>query len=186
MNHLTKILGWIQNHWGALAILGTMFWSFVTAIWVAFALPVIDAHIDSRIMKLADDSLGLMVDAHMTNKGGGFRSGFAEITGVPKENVTDSLAYLYLDEKTKDLKFDSLAFATNYQHGFNHLMIKLICSKQEYNSVPFWVAPTGDAYYEDVHGLIWDANYSNSDDCYYYYPPYNNNKRTRCVALINY
>lgn len=179
-------MNWISEHWGALMIVGGIFWSFVTAIWVAFALPVIDQHIDKRIMKMADDSLSLMVDAHLSNNGGGFRGGFSDITGVEKNYVIDSLAWLYLNERNMESKLDTLDFAIEYQHGFNMLMIKLNCNRQQYNHVDFWVATTGDVYYEDIHGLIWDANYNYGDDCYYYYPPYNENKRTKCVPKIEY
>ena len=65
LNNLKKIFGWINDHLGALAIIGGVFWSFVTAIWVAFALPVIDGHIDKRVMLMAQDSLGTLVDLHL-------------------------------------------------------------------------------------------------------------------------
>jgi len=186
LKSINKILEWINNHWGALAILGGMFWSFVTAIWVAFALPLIDAHIDSRIMVLADDSLSVMVDSHLKTKGGGFRGGFSDVIGLEKDEVVDFLFYMYLEERELKNRLDILEFSANYQNGFNKLMIKLVCTKSEYNQVPYWLANTGDAFYEDGYGLIWDANYNYTDDCYYYYPPYNGNKRTKCIKLINY
>ena len=80
MKSINKIVEWVQNHWGALAIVGGMFWSFITAIWMAFALPIIDGHIDKRVMSLAKDSLSLMVDAHLSNNGGGFRGQLSDTT----------------------------------------------------------------------------------------------------------
>jgi hypothetical protein len=176
LNNLKKIFGWINDHLGALAIIGGVFWSFVTALWMSFALPLIDSHIDSRIMTLAEDSLGQMVDNHL-KENGGFRGGFSEITGISKDSVVYALGSLYLKSKN----IDTIFFSVNYQHGFDTEIMKMICSREEYNGVMFFVAPTGDVYYKDNKGFIWSANYSMADDCYYYYPPYNNNKRTKCL-----
>jgi hypothetical protein len=175
LNNIRKIFGWINDHLGALAILGGVFWSFVTALWMSFALPLIDSHIDNRIMKLAEDSLGQMVDNHL-KENGGFRGGFSEVTGIDKDSVVYALGSLYM--KSKDI--DTILFSVNYQHGFDTEIMKMICSREQYDGVMFFVAPTGDVYYKDSKGFVWSANYSMADDCYYYYPPYNNNKRTKC------
>jgi hypothetical protein len=178
--NIRKIFSWINGHIGALAILGGVFWSFVTAIWVAFALPVIDSHIDSRVMALAKDSLGDLVDEHLKGNGGGFRGQLADTTGIPKHKIVSVLGELILEEDGLSTKLTKLENELDYQRGYNFWILKQVANKSTYNGVVFWTPPDGNVYYRDVYQYLWDAKYDNYDDCYYYYPNYANGNRLKC------
>lgn len=179
MKAINQILKWVVEYWGALAIIGGAFWSFITAIWIAFVLPLIDTHIDNRVYKMAGDSLGLMIDSHLTSKGGGFRGGFSELTGIPKEFVIDSLAYLYLNELDKDKVLYEGKKAMQYQKGLNDLILDELFQQTNYGGVNYYLRSTGDFLFKDSLGLLWDANYNGACDCFYYYPPYTDT-RLKC------
>jgi len=171
---------WLQEHWGILAIFGSGFWAFVTALWIAFAVPVIDSHIDSRLMILANDSLSVMIDSHLTNKGGGFRGQLADTTKIPKSEIVNVLGSLILNEDGVITRLNKLEDELNYQQGFNFWVLKQTADKVTHNSVTFWLPPDGNAYYRDMYGYIWDAKFDNYDDCYYFYPSYANGNRLKC------
>ena len=179
LNSFKKILDWINGHWGALAILGGIFWSFVTALWVAFALPVIDSHIDSRVVKMANDSLGNMIDGHLERKGG-FRGQLADTTGLSKNEIVPALGRILTREDSIIGRIQYLENELDYQIGYNFWVLKQVSDKSVYNGVTFWLAPDGNVYYQDVYKYLWDAKYDSYDDCYYYYPSYSNGNRIKC------
>lgn len=180
MKNINKILNWVNGHWGALAILGGMFWSFVTAVWMAFALPVIDAHIDKRVMNLAKDSLGLLVDSHIKSNGGGFRTQLADTTKISKEDIVGVLGSVILKEDGVITRLSKLEDEIDYQRGYNFWILKQVAEKNTYHNVTFWLPPDGNVYYRDMYQYLWDAKYDNYDDCYYYYPNYANGNRIKC------
>ena len=180
LNSVNKIISWVQDHWGVLAILGGMFWSFITALWMAFALPVIDGHIDKRVMNLAKDSLGLMVDAHIKGNGGGFRSELADTIKIPKEKIVATLGGVVLRENSILNRLTSIENEIDYQKGYNFWVLKQVADKRTYQDVIFWLPPDGNTYYRDVYQYLWDAKYDNYDDCYYFYPNYANGNRLKC------
>jgi len=180
LTNFKKIFGWINGHLGALAIIGGMFWSFVTAIWIAFALPVIDGHIDNRFMVLANDSLGGLVDSHLKTKGGGFRGQLSDTTGIPKEAIVPKLGRLLTREDSILNRISYLENELDYQIGYNFWILKQVAEKSVYNDVTFWLPPDGNVYYRDVYKYLWDAKYDSYDDCYYFYPNYSNGNRIKC------
>ena len=180
VENIRKIFGWINGHLGALAIVGGVFWSFVTAIWVAFALPVIDSHIDSRVMSLAKDSLGELVDEHLKANGGGFRTQLADSTKIPKEKIVSVLGDVILREDGVLNRLSKLENELDYQVGYNFWILKQVAEKRTYKNVTYWLPPDGNTYYRDVYKYLWDAKYDNYDDCYYYYPNYANGNRLKC------
>ena len=180
MKSINKIVEWVQNHWGALAIVGGMFWSFITAIWMAFALPIIDGHIDKRVMSLAKDSLSLMVDAHLSNNGGGFRGQLSDTTKIPKEQLAGVLGNIILKEDGVLTKIKKLEDELDYQKGYNFWLLKQIATKAPYDGVDYWFPSDGNVYYRDVYGYVWDSKWDNYDKCYYFYPSYANGNRLKC------
>jgi len=179
LNSFNKILNWVNGHWGVLAILGGMFWSFVTAVWMAFALPVIDGHIDKRVMNLAKDSLGLLVDAHIKGNGGGFRTELADTTKLPKDRIVGVLGGIILRADGVDTRLTKLESELDYQRGYNFWVLKQVAEKRSYQGVTFWLPPDGNTYYRDIYQYLWDAKYDNYDDCYYFYPNYANGNRLK-------
>lgn len=177
---MRKYIDFVNNHIGILTIIGAGFWTFVVALWYAFAVPVIDEHIDSRVIKMANDSLGVMIDSHMSSKGGGFRGGLSDKTGIEKESIVDSLAVqmLAVDKLKADVK--KLQDELDYQRGYNFWILKQVARKDTYNNVTFWLPPDGNTYYLDFYQYIWDAKYDAYDDCYYFYPSYGNGNRLKC------
>jgi hypothetical protein len=180
MENIKKIFGWFNGHLGALAIIGGFFWSFVTAIWVAFALPVIDSHIDKRVMNLAKDSLGLLVDSHIKGNGGGFRTQLADTTKIPKEQLAGVLGNIILKEDGVLTKIKKLEDELDYQKGYNFWLLKQIATKAPYDGVDYWFPSDGNVYYRDMYGYVWDSKWDNYDKCYYFYPSYANGNRLKC------
>lgn len=180
LNNIKKIFGWINEHLGALAIVGGLFWSFVTAIWMAFALPVIDSHIDTRVMILAKDSLGDLVDSHLKTKGGGFRGQLADTTNIPKDAIVPTLGRMMTREDSILIRIQVLENELDYQRGYNFWILKQVATKSTYKDVIYWTPPDGNVYYRDMYQYLWDAKYDNYDDCYYFYPSYANGNRLKC------
>lgn len=177
---IKRYLEFINQHLGIIGIAGAGFWTFVVALWYAFAVPVIDSHIDSRVIKMANDSLAGMIDAHLSSKGGGFRGGLSDKTGIDKESIVDSLAVQMLSEDKLKGEVKKLQDEIDYQRGYNFWVLKQVAHKEAYNGVTFWLPSDGNTYYLDIYGYIWDAKYDAYDDCYYFYPSYGNGNRLKC------
>jgi len=193
---MKRYLEFINQHLTIIGIAGAGFWTFVVALWYAFAVPVIDSHIDSRVIKMANDSLGTMIDSrvikmandslgtmidsHMSSKGGGFRGGLSDKTGINKESIVDSLAVQMLSEGKLRAEVKRLQDELDYQKGYNFWVLKQVAEKRSYNDVTFWLPPDGNTYYLDIYNYLWDAKYDAYDDCYYFYPSYGNGNRLKC------
>jgi hypothetical protein len=174
---MKRLLELINKYWGALLVLGGLVSTVVTFAWNFILLPQVDGHIDSRVLKMANDSLGIMIDQHMIQKGGGFRGALADSTGMKKEKVVGVLAKIIKEEEGRVRKLED---EVDYQHGYNFFILKNIVDKVEHNGVTFWLPMDGNVYYQDMYGLVWDAKYDAYDDCYYYYPNYSNGERLKC------
>lgn len=174
---MKRLLELINKYWGALLVLGGIASTIITFLWFAIVVPVIDEHIDSRVMKMANDSLSIMIDSHLTSKGGGFRGALADSTGVKKDNVVGVLSKIMTEEETRLAKLEE---EVDYQHNYNFFLLKNIADKVEHNGIVFWLPMDGNVYYQDVYGLVWDAKFDAYDDCYYYYPSYGNGNRLKC------
>lgn len=177
---MKKYTNWAQSHWSIIAVVGGGFWTFVVALYTAFVLPQIDEHIDKRIMKIANDSLVIMVDHVIANRGSGFRGQISEITGIDKHVVADSVSMLIQNKPTVSGRLTKLENDCDYQQSFNFWALKQIADKQTFKGVTFWTPPDGNVYFRDVFGLLWDAKYDAYDDVYYFYPSYGNGNRLKC------
>lgn len=177
---MKRVLELINKYWGALLVLGGIFSTVITFMWNLLVIPQIDSHIDSRVMKMANDSLGLMIDNHMVSKGGGFRGGLSDSTGIKKEAIIDTLSNQILGEVKIKADIRKNQEALSYQDGYNFFILKQIATKDAYDGVTFWLPPDGNVYYRDMYGLLWDAKYDSYDDCYYFYPSYGNGNRLKC------
>jgi hypothetical protein len=58
---MKKLLELINQYWGALLILGGIASTVITTLWFALVMPIIDAHIDSRVIVIGRDSMPGMV-----------------------------------------------------------------------------------------------------------------------------
>jgi hypothetical protein len=177
---MKKYIDWIQQHWTFIAVIGGVFWTFTGAVYTTMVLPQIDAHIDARVIKMANDSLGGMIDKHMMSKGGGFRGAIADKTGISKDNVADTVSHMILAEPSIIADLQKTENELDYQHGFNFWILKQVADKDTYNGVTFWLPPDGNVYYRDMYGYVWDAKYDSYDDVYYFYPSYGNGNRIKC------
>lgn len=177
---MKKLLELINQYWSAIAILITGI-SFIWGIvWQSLLMPQIDSHIDSRVRKMATDSLGYYIDNHMVETGGGFRGALADSTGLSKTQVVKRLTELINEEGQVKGEILKLKDEVSYQHGYNFFLLKNIAQKMEYKGVIYWQPYDGNTYYQDMYGLVWDAKYDAYDDCYYYYPSYGNGNRLKC------
>lgn len=171
---------WIQEHWGMLVIVGSGFWTFVVALWMAFAAPVIDEHIDSRITAWKNDSLNIIVDNHLRTKGGGFRGQLADTTKIPKDKLVSILGGIMVEEPNTQADIDYLFDEVDYLNNFNIFILSTLYQKYDYNGVTFYLTAQGDYKYLDMYKKLWDAAYNAADDCFYYYPSYGNGNRLKC------
>lgn len=177
---MKKYVDWVQNHWVILGVIGSSFWTFLIALWYAFAMPIVDGHIDARVMKMANDSLAVMIDAHMSEKGGGFRGAISKQTGIEKDNIADTVSALIFNEPEIKSRLVNLENELEYQHGYNFFILKQVAEKDTYKNVTYWLPPDGNVYFRDVYGYVWDAKYDSYDKVYYYYPSYGNGNRIKC------
>ena len=177
---MKKLLDFINQYWGPLAILGTIASSVLTFIWVVVLLPMVDAHIDSRVLVIGRDSMPGMVHRILDEQPVGFRGLLADTTKIDKADLPGKLGHMMITEKEKEAAIEKLQGDISYQEGFNLWLLKTLYPVYVYKGVSFYVTPKGTYKYLDMFNRLWDANYNADYDCFFFYPDYSNGDRLKC------
>lgn len=180
MGQLKKIADFVQSYWLLLGILGGGLTTVATGVHSYIIMPEINGVIDSRVVIMFKDSAGVIIDRHLTSKGGGFRGGLSDTTKIPKDKLVSVLGAIMIEEGDKEKRIIELENELDYQKGFNKFLLKTLYQKVNYGPVTFYQTAAGDFKYLDLYGYLWDAAYNAADDCFYFYPNYANGQRLKC------
>lgn len=184
LTQLKGLAGFIKTNFAMVAIVGGGLTagggSIVSVYYNAIVVPEMEYFVRGVITAYEADSLGHKIDAHMKTKGGGFRSGLSDSTGIDKNLIIDSLSAIITGESKLINRILTLENELEYQKRFNFWTLKQSADKFEHNGINFWQPADGNTYFVDIYGYLWDAKYDNYDDCYYYYPSYGNGNRLKC------
>lgn len=174
-NIVQKTILFFTEYAIVLGILGTLASATAFAIYSTYIEPKMIEFIDNRYNTLAEE--------RVKSRPKWFSDRFSEFTGVDKELIGDSLGVMYLNSRntTKTIK-DNKAFI-EYQKGLNDFLINQTCTKINDLGIEFIVSVSGDFYYRDEYGYIWDVIYVAQNHKYYYFPKWANGERIECKPL---
>ena len=177
---MKNFLKLVNEYWGALVIIGSLFSTFLVAMWVAFAVPIINDTIDARVLIIGRDSMPAMVHNILKTQPVGFRGGLSDTTKIPKDLLVGVLGNMILQDSKKEKDILDLQYEVDYLDNFTLFLLKTLYQRVEYDQVPFFVTEKGTYMYLDMYKKLWDASYNAECDCFYYYPNYANGQRLDC------
>ena len=184
ISKFVEIVTFTKENWYLLVLFGGMIWGIAKMYYYNFVEPEVNHYVTTVVIQ--SDTLPVIiksqVDSILEKRGVSFRSELVSKMNVNKDQVADSIGYMYVSFKNYKNKVDEFDKYVFYTNGIIKLLVqesfKLYVDPK---GVKIYDAPSGDTYYFDSFGFLWGATWSNADNCYYYFPPYNNNERTKCL-----
>jgi len=179
-----EVARFTKENWYILAVLVGMVWGTAKLYYYQYVEPEVRTYVTTIVYEMGKDSIPIMIhselDTILSKRGMGYREQLSNETGVPKDSMAVEFGKVYRAYKS----IDSLRKYVHYTNGVFKMLVNQFFVKYEHtDGAILYQCPSGDYYYFDVFGLLWDATYKASDNCFYYYPPYNNNERTKCRKL---
>lgn len=168
----------VKDYWVILGVLWFLFVGGVTLWYNQEVEPTMNKYVTKVTHKWMEDSLGIFIDSHMAEKGGGFRGRLADTLDISKEDVVHRFARLALNEDSMWLRLNELGIKVAHARAIADLSIHESFRDTTNSGVKLLISLKGEMFYLDSLKIPWGAFYRNRK--WVYFPPYNNNQMTDC------
>lgn len=172
------------KYWYILTFFSAILWKVAGFYYTYKVEPQVQTYVRTIVYEMGKDSIPIMIhmelDTILAKRGVGFRTGIAISTKVEKDSVIAEYKKMYDAYLKVPNQIDSLKKFVKYSNGVDYMLVKELFTKIiADNGAIIYEGPSGDDYYFDIFGMVWDATLKS--DGWSYYPPYNNNKKTKCI-----